>query len=196
MGGLSNLTGQLQSNWLPIAGVVVVWLVYRLGKVDERRGVLHGLREELRLHAAWVGNAYPPPAAIPIQWQDPTYMVNKVSTVGVDNAVARGPALFLNRDLLVALVGYRQVLSHFHQLIDSAMALQANAQMWTPNPPPHLLQQMTALTTAIHVMGIGTETSGGAHQHFLHVTQALQAETDTKVLPIIWLFDWNQPISR
>jgi hypothetical protein len=177
----------ISSNWVALLGLLIIWLVYRLGKADERRGVLRGLREELRLHALWVGNAYPPPAVIPDDWKERTYMVNKLSTIAVETAVARGPALFLNRDLLTALVGYRQAISHLHQLIDSVMLLQANPELWRPAPSPQLLDRIMELTTAVHVYAIGTDNSGAAHQHFRQLLQALQGEMDTRVLPVVWI---------
>ena len=184
---MAALIQQLQSNWLPLLGFLLAWLIYRLGKADERRGLIRGIREELRLHALWVGNSYPPPVAIPPAWQEPTYMVHKLGTVAIDNGISRGPALFLNSRLVTALVGYRQALSHLNQSIDSAMGIQANAELWEPSPHPQLLQRMTELTTAIHVFAIGTEDSGAAYQRFRLLQDEVQTEADTKLLPILWM---------
>ena len=67
------------------------------------------------------------------------------------------------------------------------MSLQANPEMWRQNPPPSLRNKMIELTTAIHVLGIGTENSGEAHQRFRQLLHELQNERDTKFLPVLWI---------
>jgi len=117
---------------IALLALLVAWLVYRVDHWSERRGVIRGLEAELDMHGSWVGNQYCEKDRG--SWPNPDYMVFKLSTVAVDNAIARGPSLFLNRDLSTSLIRYRQVVSHLNQLIDKQMAFQANPDLWAPNP--------------------------------------------------------------
>jgi hypothetical protein len=106
-------------------GVLIAWLVYRGGKASQRKGVIAALRQELTLHAMWARGPYTKGVTQPEQewWRrySPRGTVFKLTTVATDSAIANGPDLFLNRQLLVALVEYRQVVNHFNQLVDRAM---------------------------------------------------------------------------
>lgn len=118
---------------------------------------------------------------------DLTKMVYKLGTVGIDNAVTRGGSLLLNRDLLRALVSYRQVVGHLNQSIDSAMALQANPELWLAGPPKALVNRMIDLTDAIHLFAIGDDAMGQANAWFGVLQAELSKERRTRVLPIIWI---------
>lgn len=182
MNFLSQLT---TSEKLALLGVLVAWLVYRFDRWSERRGVLTALENELELHRIWVGNAYG--VSKRGSWTNPAEMVFKLATVAVDNAIVRGPSLFLNRDLGARLVGYRQVASHMNQLIDQAIAVQSNAEVWVAHPHPELLARLLGMIEAIHLQGIGDlNPPFAAHWHFQRVVTEMNREKRSKVLPFIW----------
>jgi hypothetical protein len=102
-------------NWglgLAVLGLVVAWLVYRADRWSERQGVLLALESELNMHRLWFRNPYGPETIG--SWSEPDYMVFKASAVALDNAIVRGPSLFLNTGLPISLIGYRQVVSAFN----------------------------------------------------------------------------------
>lgn len=188
---MQSLVNWLQSNWLAVLGVLVIWLVYRLGSAAERGGVIRGVDAELEMHRPWVGGGYSNAAQI-IDRSDLTKMVYKLSTVAIDNAVARGPSLFLNRNLINELVAYRQVVGHLNQHIDAAMAFQASPDLWlkgrwTSSRQKELAVQMVDLTDSIHLFAIGDQRMGQAHAHFHLLCTQLRMEKDSKVLPLLWL---------
>src|SRR5205814_1465672 len=90
------IDGVTPAEWLALIGVLLVWVVYRASQWSERDGVIRGLEAELNMHQGWVGGAYSEDDRG--SW-DADYMVYKLSTVAIDNAIARGPGLFINRDL-------------------------------------------------------------------------------------------------
>ncbi len=161
--------------WLAIIGLLVAWLVYRAGPWTERNGVIRGLEAELNMNGSWVGNAYS--AQDRGSWPNPDYMVYKLATVAVDNAIARGPALFLNRDLTSALVRYRQVVSHLNQLIDKASDFQSNADLWRAHPSRELIASAIQLIESVHIQGIGDLTL--AQPAAAHVIQGSLSEFQT-----------------
>lgn len=173
---------------LALLALVAAWLIYRIDRWSERRGVIRGLEAELTMHGQWVGNPYGEKDRG--SWPNPDYMVFKLATVAVDNAIARGPSLFLDRHLSTSLIMYRQVVSHLNQLIDKQMAFQANPDLWGPSPPAHLVKSAAQLTESVHIQGIGD----GSLQHppaafvfYKQVSHHLDLERDSKVLPLIWL---------
>jgi hypothetical protein len=173
---------------LALVGLLVAWLIYRFDRWSIRRGVLHGLEAELRVHGQWVGNAYG--EGDRGRWPNPDYMVFKLVTVATDDAIARGPGLFLNRDLPIALVNYRQVVGHVNQLIDKQMDFQSNPELYGPNPPARLVAAAVQMTESIHIQGIGDATLQHRPAAFLFYAQVmdrLSREGDSKVLPLIWL---------
>jgi len=165
-------------NWglgLAVLGVVVAWLVYRADRWTERRGVIHALESELEMHRLWLRNPYSADAAG--TWTSLDYMPFKLATVAVDNAIVRGPSLFLNPGLGISLVGYRQGASNLNQMIDRLMALQGNAELWVLNPPPELKRFVIAQIEAVHIRGIGDDELGvGAHALYLRVRDELDRE--------------------
>jgi hypothetical protein len=123
---------------LAVVGIAITWWIYHSQQATERRGALAAIRAELDLHHAWVGTPYQPlrwPSA-DTWWsreqmarQPAVGIVNKLSTVAVDAAIDRGPALFINPQLVTALVGYRQRAAQFTQLIDNVALSRTAGQM-------------------------------------------------------------------
>lgn len=182
----SNLWNQLNTaEKLALLGAVIVWLVYRADRWTTRRAVLDGVRRELTLHSAWVGTAYP--GAMHGSWTDPSYLVYKLGTVAIDDAIVRGSSVLLNRELISSLVVYRQVVEHFNQLVDQAMAFQARPELWQQHPPQQLVDHMLTLIEAVHIVGIGDLTAQkSAHWHLKVTENEFNREWDSKVLPLIW----------
>jgi hypothetical protein len=173
---------------LALLALVAAWIIFRIDRWSERRGVLRGVEAELAMHALWVGNQYSEKDRG--SWPNPDYTVFKLATVAIDNAIARGPSLFLNRDLSTSLIMYRQVVSHFNQWIDKLMAFQANPELWVKTPSPDLVKSAVQLIEALHIAGIGDASlqhPPAAYLHYVQVTNQLQRENDSKVLPLIWL---------
>ena len=159
-----------------LLALVVAWLVYRIDRWSERRGVIRGLEAELDMHGAWVGNQYN--ESHRGTWPDPDYLVFKLVTVALDNAIARGPSLFLNRDLSITLVRYSQVVGHFNQLIDRLMAFQATPELWSPHPPAHMVAYAVGLIKSIHIGGIGDASMwqpASAYVFYMQVTNPFGA---------------------
>jgi hypothetical protein len=160
--------------------------------------VLDGLRAELNRHRSWVGVGYEPgnwpDPKDPLGWwarerlremKESTPFVNKLSTVAIDAAIAQGPALFINRSLVVALVQYRQRVSHLNQLVDNALAFAASTELWRTKPPEHpLADHFAELTAAIHWVGVGTSDRDGAHAWYIVATVQLMREVKVR------RFDW------
>jgi hypothetical protein len=130
--------------------------------------------------------------------------VFKLSTVAVDTAIAAGPSLFLNRQLLTALVSYRQTVSHLNQLIGRAEALQANAEMWRRFPNRRLTTRMKELLDKVHYVGIGHSGEGrsdegheAAHWDFEQVDRELRREESLRVRAAIWYISgFRMPVRR
>ncbi len=173
---------------LALLALVAAWIIYRIDRWSERGGVIRGLVAELDMHGQWVGNQYG--ESHRGSWPDPDYLVFKLVTVAVDNAIARGPSLFLNRDLSTSLVMYRQVVGHFNQLIERLMAFQATPELWSPHPPAHVVAYAVGLIESVHIGGIGDGSLQGraaAYVFYMQMTHQLSRERDSKILPVIWL---------
>ncbi len=194
------------AEWLALIGVLLVWVVYRAGQWSERQGVIRGLEAELKMHGSWVGTAYSERDRG--TWRDPDYMVYKLATVAVDNAIARGPGLFVNDGLTVTLVRYRQVVSHLNQLIDKTTDFQVAADIWRPPPSREEVRAAIQLIESVHIQGIGDASlaqPAGAHAYFRLVTEQLRLETGARLLPILWAITglnfsfiegWHEPVVR
>lgn len=169
---------------IALVGAAIVWVVYRADRWSQRRGLIDGIASELTLHKRWVGDPYPP---APGNWHK-THMPYKLGTVAIDDAIVRGPSLFLNRDLGSNLVIYRQLIGHYNQLVDALIAFQAaTSDLWLQNPPQHLLDRDIELITAVHLLGIGdVANSKAAHWGYVEAVDELGREQTTKVLPVIW----------
>jgi hypothetical protein len=165
-------------------GAAIVWVVYRADRWSQRKGLINGVSSELTLHKPWVGKPYPPTKG---NW-DKTHMPYKLATIAIDDAIVRGPSLFLNRDLSSDLVVYRQLIGHYNQLVDQLMAFQAaTPQLWVQSPPQHLLDRVLELIAAAHLLGIGDiANSKAAHWGYVEAGDELGREQTTKVLPVIW----------
>jgi len=164
-----------------LVALLATWVVYRLQRREERAGVLSGLIAELELHELWVGGTGYPAGGwtgrwwgIPPNWSTVVY---KLSTVATDNAIQEGPSLFINQDLVRALVHYRQRAHQVNQLIDDMAAFRATPELWVPSSRQEALrQQLDVLAAMLHEGGIGDRASSGANRQYEAVRRALRAE--------------------
>jgi hypothetical protein len=184
---LKFLQDSRNSNLIAVIAILVGWLIWRLGVWTQRRSVIDSLTKELDLHKGWVGNQYYN-GIIPAgsNWHLLSYVVFKLSTEAVDNAIAQGPSLFLNKQLITQLIGYRQRVNQFNQLVDAAMDFQANPDIWKPRPNRALVKRMLDLTCQIHWYGISNSNEPLTYTYFVLVNQELEIEKSTKVLPFLW----------
>lgn len=168
--------------------ILAAWIIYRVGVWNERNNILEGIKKEIDLHKSWVGNPYYD-GVIPqnSNWHHKNYVVFKLSTVAIDNAIEKGPGIFLNNNLLNQLIGYRQQINQFNQLIDVAMMFQSNSELWKSKPDKSLELRMVEVTEQIHWYGINNSNKPFAYRYFKSVTKELKLERESKVLPIIWL---------
>jgi hypothetical protein len=173
--------------WLALFAVLVAWIVYRAGQWNERQGVIRGLEAELKMHGQWVGKPYGEKDRG--SW-DPDYMVFKLSTVATDNAIARGPGLFLNSNLTVILVSYRQVVAHLNQIIDKTTDFQVVAELWRDPRPADQVTAAKQLVDSVHIQGIGDDSGlqqkPAAHFFFKQVLEQLRLENDSRALRVMW----------
>ena len=172
---------------LAFAALIIAWLLYRFDRWRQRSGVLHGLAVELNMHGRWVGNPYN--EADRASWPDPDYLVFKLVTVATDDAIARGPALFLNPDLSPALINYRQVIGHFNQLIDKQMDFQANVDLYRPDRAQYLVTAAVQMTESIHIQGIGDASLQHPPAAFLFYRQVvarLERERRLRIVAALW----------
>lgn len=178
-----------QSHQGPLAffAIVISWLIYRLGVWAERDRVLLSLSKELELHGSWLSSSYEDGKVL-APWKEKSYVVFKLSTVAVDNAIVVGPSLFLNSSLIESLVGYRQRINQFNQLIDSAMTYQANSGLWQKENQGIEDDRMTMLTGLVHWYGIGVNNPERPFGHFyyLQVRKEIESERSSIFLPIVW----------
>jgi hypothetical protein len=186
VGALIDFWNQLNAaEKVALLGAVIVWVVYRADRWSQRRGLITGVVSELTLHKRWVGDPYPPTHQG--NWHK-THMPYKLGTIAIDDAIVRGPSLFLNRNLSSDLVVYRQLIGHYNQLVNQLMAFQAaTPDLWLQNPPQHLLNRVNELLAAVHFLGIGDiANSKAAHWGYAEAGDELGREQTTKVLPVIW----------
>ncbi len=175
------------SDVLAVISILIAWVIYRLGVWIQRRAVLKSIGDEINLHANWVESEYSTNKTFDPAWKSPTYVVFKLSTTAIDYAIQSGPSLFLNDSLITALVGYKQRVNQFNQLIDAAMTYQANLELWVKNPKKRTLDRMHELTCQVHWYGIGDKNEDLTHAHFKYLQSELQKEIDSKIFPLIWL---------
>lgn len=178
------------SNWITILTIFAAWLIFRLGVSLERKSILDGLVKELDLHKNWMGNQYPD-QIVPIgsSWNQLNYVVFQLSTVAIDNAIARGPHLFLNRQLMTELIGYRQMVNQFNQLIEVQQTFQANIELWDRSQARVnrlVRNRMLDLTGQIHWYGISDSSKLFGYTYFQAVNKELIEENKSKIAPIIW----------
>jgi hypothetical protein len=188
-------------NWWAIAwpvgsgllvALLATWVVYRFQRREEREGVLSALIAELQLHEAWVGQASYPKGVwaggySTVWWKgkpgETDNVVFKLSMIATDNAIQVGPALFINRDLVRALVNYRQRAQQLNQLIDDMAAFRATAQLWlqaadqgAKTTREMLWTRLDSLAGLVHEGGIGDHAGDGANYHYHELRDALRAE--------------------
>lgn len=186
-GFFNYISNQSNQGQLALFAIIASWLIYRLGVWTERNRVLLSLSKELELHAAWLNSSYEDGKVADPGWNEKSYIVFKLSTVATDHAITVGPNLFLNKNLIESMVGYRQRVSQFNQLIEAAMIYQANYDLWTRGSEDVDLHMMN-LTGQIHWYGIGTNNSNRqfGHYYYLKVKHELQQEQSSIFLPILW----------
>jgi hypothetical protein len=186
---LLKWVGDNAATLVAIAAIVAAWLIYRQQQATERQGLVEAVFAELRLHSAWVGSSYEllcwPPKDIwwsreQMATRQPVPLVNRLSTVATDAAIDRGPAMFINPSLVLALVGYRQRVGQFNQLIDNAMAFQASPELWEKGAAGELWDHFAWITAWIHWVGIGgapgSSNGDGAHAHYAAAIVQLERE--------------------
>jgi hypothetical protein len=179
---------------LAAGAIIVAWLTYRAQQDTARRGVLDALDVETRMFLAWLGAQYDVGAERRDAWwssrnlrqalesgEQPVLTVNRLSTVAIDNAITQGPALFINLDLVFALVQYRQRVEQLNQLIDNATVLQQGPDLWKRPLDADVFRHFALSTAWIHWVGIGTGdpkrgNADGAHVHFLKARFELERE--------------------
>lgn len=178
---------------LAIVAIVAAWLIYRAQRSSARRGVLDAVDAELRLHAAWLLAEYDAGVWPADAWwsrsnlidafeagSQPVMTVNRLSTVAIDNAIAQGPALFINPRLVFALVQYRQRIEQLNQLIDNATVLQQASEIWRKPVDYDLVEHFAMAVAWIHWIGIGTMTPrgnrDGSHTYFIMSRVELERE--------------------
>jgi hypothetical protein len=167
-----------------VVGLLAAWLVYRLQRREEREGVLSALVAELQLQEDWVGRGGYPAGS----WKDRSAqwwgdaadaLVYKLSTVATDNAIQVGPSLFVNRDLVRALVHFRQRAHQVNQVIDDMAACRATPELWIQadeRTTTQLRTRLDMLAGMIHENAIGDKAGDGANHHYHAVRDALRAE--------------------
>lgn len=184
-----------------VVALVSAWIVYRLQRREERKGVLASLDAELELHKGWVGGV---PGYTRETWRvddwfkdpetgEPDWhkIVYKLSTVATDNAIQVGPALFINRGLVAALVMYKQRAAQFNQLIDDMAAFRGSPELWLDSPQrDDLRQQLKLLAGMVHMSGIADDKTFpyGANHAYHVVTDSLRAERTESVWRQFWWF--------
>lgn len=177
-------------------GAVVIWIVYRFSAVGQRKGVLDALRKELDLHESWVQTSYVR-GRMPttLSWWETNYegIPFKLSTTAIEAAIAAGPSLFLNRQLLTAVVAYRQRVIGFNQLVDRAAAFQANPELYRRFPSRRTVSHVKDLLGSIHYVGVGHaeeglsgEGQGMANYYFRQVSAELRCEESLHIRSLIW----------
>lgn len=174
---------------LALVALILAWLLYRLDRWRQRSGVLRGLNAELAMHGMWVGHPYSERDRG--SWPDPDYLVYKLVTVATDDAITRGPGLFLNPLLSTALIAYRQVIGHFNQLIDKQMDFQGNVELYGLPRRQDLVDAAVQMTESIHIQGIGDaslEHPAAAFVFYNQVVTQLGLERDVAPTGVVLWF--------
>ncbi|MFH1535511.1 MAG: hypothetical protein ABIC96_00345 [Patescibacteria group bacterium] len=174
------------SNEIAVTAIIITWFIYRFGIWSKRISVLNSIQKELELHKDWVNPEYTTNVSYDPSWKDLGYVVFKISTVAIDNAITQGNDVLLNKDLLESLIGYRQRVVQFNQLIDEAINFQSNPELWD-KPTKKLQNRMLELTCQVHWYGIGDSKQPLTHTYLKLTKQNLQKELDSKFIPLIWL---------
>ncbi|HLQ16808.1 MAG TPA: hypothetical protein VK256_13250 [Candidatus Eisenbacteria bacterium] len=146
------------------------------------------LRQELNLHVMWARGPYTK-GAVQNEWWKSNYkgMVFRLSTVATDSAITNGPDLFLNPQLLVAVVEYRQAVAHLNQLIDQAMSFQAHTELYRHWPSRHFKQRMIELLDKVHYDGIGDAKQEVVHFHYVKLDKELRCEESLRLRVFFWV---------
>src|SRR5207247_10713296 len=118
-------------------------------------------------------------------------IVFKLSTVATDNAIQVGPSLFINQNLVRALVQYRQRANQLNQLIDDVAAFRAPPELWIPSQSrDELRKQLGILVQMVHMSGIADEVQFpyGANNAYHAVRRAVRAERCASGWHRFWWF--------
>lgn len=178
------------TNFWPLASslavaLVATWVVYRFQRREEREGVISALVAELELHDACVGGVGYSPGGWMAAMGGPSWadspdlnkLVYKLSMVATDHAIEAGPALFIDRGLVRALVLYRQRADTLNRCIDDMSAFRANGDLWLPSTRQTALRdQLDVLAGMLHEGGIGNMAGDGANHHYHLLRRALRDE--------------------
>src|SRR6202011_2342924 len=104
-------------------------------------------------------------------------MLHKVVTVATDSAIQNGPTLFLNRELLLYVIEYRQAVAHLNQAIDQAILFQALPELYRLWPPRRTKKRMLQLLADVFYEGIGdANEKKGLHFHYTQLDEELKRE--------------------
>lgn len=183
-----NLTTLEVTNLIAIIALIVTWIVFRMTAWSKRQSTVKGVASELDLHKHWVGNEYTTAITFDPTWKFLNYVVFRISTVAIDNAIAQGDEVLLNKKLIERLVGYRQRAIQLNQLIDVAAQFQSNGELWKSNPTSSHKHRMHDLICQMHWYGIGDSKGDSAYKHFKLLEVELLKESNSKFLPLIWFF--------
>jgi len=170
-----------------ILTALAAWLVHRIASWNERKNVLRAIKTELdTAHQYWLRNSWPESRTRKITDYRP--FVFKIETTAADNAIVRGSILFINDKLIEALIAYKQAISSFNQLVDSAHSFQSNIELWDKSKRTKDIEDHAIfLQQRLHEKGIGDDTIPAAHLMYKNLKSELDREDNSKVLPIIWL---------
>jgi|GEM_PF-2669668 len=174
------------SNIIAIAAILIGWVIYRLNLWVQRKAILYSVAEELKLHGSWVNSEYSNGDIDP-SWHQKGYVVFKLSTVAIDNAIAQGSGLFLNIEVIPHLTGYRQRVIQFNQLIDLSLTYQSNVDLWKKTTNVYVEKRMFELICQIHWYGISNRNKPFAYTYFNKVNTELNKELSSHIIPLIWL---------
>ena len=179
MGNIKQVLNFINEN--PILAIIAGWLVYRFGIWSERKNILLSLPIELEIHAWWFNQEYKV-----TKIEDINYFVFKVATTTLDNAIIRGSVLFINSGLIEALITYKQKITSFNQLVDSAQSFYSNSDLHSSSTEEKLKKHMTDLIQDIHVVGIGSSTTRAAYSGYTLLMKEIEKERNLYILPFIW----------
>lgn len=189
---INLLLDKIQNN--PTSSIVitaiVAWVLYRIGIWNTRSNILKAIEAELDTGPQhWLRTDWPESRTTELI-ADKDFIkriVFKIETIAIDSAIARGGNLFLNRNLIRALIAFKQSVSNFNQLVDSCNNFISNSEVWN-NRKADIEKRALDLYVAIHIKGIGGSNDGHARTAYLSIRKELTKELNSRMMPIIWLF--------
>lgn len=169
--------------------IVIAWLIYRFGIWNERKGIINAIDEELENQKKWFESPHYTNTVNTIRFTQFT----PATTNAIDNAIIKGPFIFLNNKLVASLVSYRQSIHTFNQIVNIYQSFSLTPDLWDSNDPDknpkniNLHKHALDLLHNIHDFGIGNERNSAAHTTFIYLREQVLIEKKSKILPIIWL---------